>query len=75
MEEEDIEQILSGKKRGRKSFNGIGVVNVNERIHLFFGKDYGLHYESEPGHYTRCIFVLPVVEEEGNGKDKAGVGR
>lgn len=75
MGEQDIKQILSGKKKGRKSFNGIGVVNVNERIHLFFGMDYGLHYESEPGCYTRCILVLPIVEEERDGKDKAGVSR
>lgn len=59
---QEIEQMMKGQAKGRSSFNGIGVVNVNERIRLFFGKEYGLNYESEPGQYTRCIFRLPVVE-------------
>lgn len=61
--EQEIEQMMKGKPKGRGSFNGIGIVNVNERIQLFFGKEYGLHYESEPGQYTRCVFRLPVVED------------
>lgn len=60
--EQEIEQMMKGQAKGRGSFNGIGVVNVNERIRLYFGQEYGLHYESEPGHYTRCVFRLPVVE-------------
>lgn len=59
---QEIERMMKGQAKGRSSFNGIGVVNVNERIRLFFGKEYGLHYESEPGCYTRCVFRLPVVE-------------
>ena len=61
--EQEIEQVMKGRAKGRGSFNGIGVLNVNERIRLFFGQEYGLHYESEPGHYTRCVFRLPVVEK------------
>ena len=53
----------NGRAKGRGSFNGIGVLNVNERIRLFFGQEYGLHYESELGQYTRCVFRLPVVEK------------
>lgn len=53
------------KRKGKdRSFNGIGVVNVNERIKIYFGDSYGLHFESEKGQYTRCILVLPIVEEE-----------
>lgn len=63
IDKQEIEQMMKGKTKGCKSFNGIGIVNVNERIQLFFGKGYGLHYESEPGSYTRCIFTLPVVEK------------
>lgn len=52
-------------KKGRdKSFNGIGVINVNERIRLYFGEKYGLHFESEKGKYTRCILTMPVKEAE-----------
>lgn len=66
---EEIERILSDKKKDKKSFNGVGVGNVNERIKLCFGEEYGLHYESEIGKYTRCVFRLPIVEETENGKN------
>lgn len=76
MPEEAIKKILSEKKKDKKSFNGIGVANVNERIRLCFGDAYGLHYESKIGAYTRCVFVLPVIREvEENGKDTIGFGR
>lgn len=70
MTEEEISRIMGEKTRGSRSFNGIGVVNVNERIRLFFGKDYGLHYESEPGQYTKCILELPIVKYEGKYEGK-----
>lgn len=66
MTKEQMKGILSKKTRKESSFNGIGVQNVNERIKLFFGNEYGLHYESKEGIYTRAVFVLPVVEEGGN---------
>lgn len=64
MTREETETILNGQAKDRRAFNGIGVFNVNERIRLFFGETYGLCYESEPGMYTRCVFMLPVVEED-----------
>ena len=72
---QDAQQILVRNPERRKSFNGIGVPNVNERIRLFFGEEYGLHYESEPGQYTKCIFLLPVVKEVQDGNHKTGIGR
>lgn len=70
MTEEEIRLILSTVKKNKKSFNGIGVGNVNERIKLCFGDAYGLRYESVKGKYTRCIFELPIVKEvEYNGKN------
>ncbi|MFQ6818664.1 MAG: sensor histidine kinase [Blautia sp.] len=62
--EQEGKDIVNGKNKGSRSFNGIGVVNVNERIRLYFGDAYGLRYESKPGEYTRCIFMLPLVEED-----------
>lgn len=64
MSEEEIKSILNQKKKDKKSFNGIGVANVNERIKLYFGENYGLQYESKSGEYTRCIFILPIIKEE-----------
>lgn len=62
--EEKAGEILKKRKGKDRSFNGIGVVNVNERIKIYFGDSYGLHFESEKGQYTKCILVLPIVEEE-----------
>ncbi len=39
--------------------SGIGLVNVHSRIQLFFGKEYGLHVESELGSYTRITIRIP----------------
>ena len=38
---------------------GYGVRNVNERIELLFGKEYGLQVNSKPGEGTRIIIHMP----------------
>lgn len=40
--------------------NSYGIKNVNERIQLKYGPDYGLIYESEEGSGTKVEIVLPV---------------
>ena len=37
----------------------IGVANVNDRIQLNFGREYGLKIDSQPGEGTRCTLTLP----------------
>lgn len=44
-----------------KKGSGIGVKNVNERIKLFFGEEYGLTIHSEPDEGTNIIIHLPAV--------------
>lgn len=61
---EKAEEILQKKTAEKRSFNGIGVINVHERIRMYFGNGCGLHFESEKGSYTKCILTLPVLEEE-----------
>lgn len=65
MTKEQIDFILEKQVKDRKHFNGIGVPNVKERIHLFFGIEYGLSYESEIGKYTRAVFTLPIIYPDG----------
>ena len=48
--------------------SGIGVKNVNERIRLYFGEDYGLTIESEPDEGTAILIHLPAV----SGEEKQG---
>lgn len=61
---EKAEDILKKGKQKNRSFNGIGIANVNQRIRLCFGEPYGLHFESERGKYTKCILTLPIIKEE-----------
>lgn len=44
------------------SADGYGIFNVNERIRLYYGEQYGLLYESEEGEWTKAILTLPVVK-------------
>ena len=44
--------------------SGIGVRNVNKRIHLYFGEEYGLEIESEPDEGTLIRICLPAVPYE-----------
>lgn len=63
MDEKKITELLGQAKDKEHGFNGIGVRNVNERIKLFLGEDYGIAYESVQGQYTKCVFRLPIVEK------------
>lgn len=64
MSEIQIKELFSKKVRKENTFNGLGVQNVNERLKLFFGKNYELKYESKEDRYTRAVFVLPIIKEE-----------
>lgn len=43
---------------------GYGIYNVNERIRLYYGKDFGLCYESREGSFTRAILTIPAGSQE-----------
>ena len=40
--------------------SGYGIYNVNERLRLYYGTNYTLHYESQPGQGTSVIITLPL---------------
>ena len=62
MTEEQVEQILTGQPHtSSRRGSGIGVKNVNERIRLYFGEEYGLSIDSEPDEGTRIRICLPAV--------------
>ncbi len=69
MTEEQLKALLSGEKVGNsKKGSGIGVKNVNERIKLYFGTEYGLSIESEPDEGTKVRLILPKRSTEVNGE-------
>ncbi len=59
MEEEVAKSILTQKSRG------YGVRNVNDRIRLIYGPDYGLDIRSKVGEGTRITVRFPAVNTKG----------
>ncbi len=49
-----------------KERKSIGMENVNRRIKLFYGEDYGLKIESEKEKFTKVVVTIPV---KGNMED------
>lgn len=54
-------QVFVPQKPGRH--NGIAVQNVNARIRMTFGEEYGMHYRSELGEGTTVVVSLPLVDD------------
>ncbi|RSK25613.1 HAMP domain-containing protein [Bacillus sp. HMF5848] len=52
----------------RTEGHGIGLLNVNERILLHYGEDYGLTIYSEEGEYTKVVIQLPSLIMKGGRK-------
>lgn len=52
-------------KKGKSNLDGgYGIYNVNERIRMLYGEEYGLFYESEPGQWTQAMLTFPAGDEE-----------
>lgn len=66
MTQEQIEKLLEDSESNSKGFSSIGIKNVDRRIKLNHGNEFGLFIESEPGSYTRITIHLPaMVKKEG----------
>lgn len=63
MEGRYCEEILRKENQERKSLNKIGLYNVNQRIKLSFGEDYGITLMSKLGCYTKAIIKIPKIYE------------
>ena len=59
--EENIRRLLTDTGRVTKNYmSGIGLPNVDRRIKLVYGEEYGLKMESEIGSYTCVTVSLPL---------------
>ena len=63
------EQIDSILRHGPKDRTGIGIKNVNDRLKIYFGKQYGLHITSELDVGT-CVEIRMPKIQEGNYEAK-----
>jgi two-component system sensor histidine kinase YesM len=71
MSEERLKQVITGQVTSSKG-SGVGVTNVQERIRLFYGQTYGLHFDSELEEGTRVTIRFPIMEmEQAEGRDQA----
>ena len=59
MTEEEIRQLFRSNPESKIQYNKIGVKNIQERIQILYGPEYGLSYASEPDRYTIVSVLLP----------------
>lgn len=71
MDEESLKSVLSDKNFKSKQFSGIGLKNVNERIKLHFGGDYGLQINSCLNVGTTVTVKIPAIVEKDYKQDEA----
>ncbi len=65
MTEEQLSKIFEKRETDTRK-NGVGVLNVHERIQLYYGKEYGLKFYSQPEQGTVVEVCIPW--EEGGVK-------
>lgn len=65
MTKEQLSRIFEKRETDTRK-NGVGVLNVHERIQLYYGKEYGLKFSSEEGLGTAVEVHIPW--EEGGAK-------
>ena len=58
MDEETLEHIYEKHKVNYRS-NGVGIYNVQKRLQLYYGNEYGITYESEVGKGTTATITIP----------------
>ncbi len=85
MSEEEVRRLyqkISGEiDSAGGSGNGIGLKNVQDRIRISFGPEYGLEFSSKPGMYTKVRVRVPMNKvsnnmlREGNYENSVDRGR
>ncbi len=67
MEPEELRQLREEIRRPcEERDKGFGLANVNERIRMYFGEQYGMTIESEKGKGTIIQIVLPAILKEND---------
>lgn len=68
MAKETLTHILENKRSDSTS-NKVGVFNVHNRLQLYYGKEYGLSYESRVNIGTTVHITIPISEAEDYGHE------
>lgn len=70
MDEETLSHIFDEQAVKHKT-NGVGVPNVQKRLQLYYGSDYGISYASRKGEGTEAVVCIPLdggSDDEENTK-------
>lgn len=60
-----IEELLKWQDNSKnRMYKGIGIKNIDERIKLYFGEEYGLEFTSKPGMGTKVKINMPLIQKE-----------
>lgn len=80
MDEETLAALNRKLGRGNDSFGspdekkgGIALVNVNNRIHLIFGDEYGMHVYSVQQRGTDVEITIPITANDRDVKNRSGL--
>ncbi len=74
MDEETRKSLLSPATDAKQG-KGVGLMNVHERIRLYFGKIYGLTIDSEPDEGTTVTVKFPVLDKSAGSAESSGKER
>lgn len=58
--DEDVMEHIFDEHRKEQKRNGVGVPNVQKRLKLQYGAEYGIRYESVKGAGTKAVITIPV---------------
>lgn len=62
--EKEYLKYINNVEKGVGLYGGLGVENVQKRLLLIYGMQYGLKMESEKGRYTKVKILLPYRQEQ-----------
>ena len=59
-----MSHIFTSYAKGKTAENGIGIPNIQERLHLYYGLEYGLLFESTKGEGTIVTVCIPREKDD-----------
>lgn len=58
-----VQRLISGELKDEDAPSGFGLFNVNQRLQLNYGSEYGLILASEEGEWTEVNVIIPAVKK------------